>query len=124
MCDQTKKTYVCCHFCEKRNQCKYPCSDDLKTCKYRSDIPGDQAFQRLRQKELAEFYASQNKKKETTKSSEGKLYKISEVAKAVNQNYDFIYNKVKSGEIQGVQQSSRYFINEAEYNAIIKRYKV
>ena len=122
LCNLHKGEYRCCKFCADNKKCEYPCSDDLKTCKYRCDIPGDQAFKRLREKELAEFYASQNKteKKQVVTSN---LHKISELSSAVKQNYDFIYNKVKSGEIKGVQVGARYFIEEKEFNRAIAKYK-
>lgn len=125
LCEERHGTYKCCHFCELRTKCKYPCSDDLKACKYRSDVPGDLAVKRASERDLAEFYAKQEKKKAKPEiNNQGKLYKISEVAKAINQNYDFVYNKVKSGEIEGVQVGSRYFINEEQYKAITTKYKV
>lgn len=126
-CSKHSKDYLCCHFCPDRDKqgCEYACCDDLKECKYRCDIPGDLAFKRLREKELSEFYAEQEAKKQkvsNNKSNNEKLYKISEVAKDLNVVYDFIYNKVKSGEISGVKQGSRYFITQIEYNRIRGKY--
>lgn len=125
-CQKHKRDYICCHFCPDKDKqgCEYPCADDLKTCKYRCDIPGDQAFKRQREKDLAAFYAEvEAKKQPTQKKSEENLHKISEVAKELGKVYDFVYNKVKSGEISGVLVGSRYFISDDEYKRVITKYR-
>ena len=122
LCDKHYGEYRCCHFCEDNKRCDHPCFDDLSKCNYRCDIPGDQAFKRMREKEIKDYYDRRNAKLKVNAITSD-LHKISEVAKAIGKNYDFIYNKVKSGEIQGVLHEGKYYINEKEFKRILTVYK-